>query len=97
MLQVKNYEQLNVNGQRKRIFADVILPLLSHYMTEIRQEMYELCQKKVITAVGPKLNATREGAPGTQILFLLQPEILTEIALNGLTSEDQKVRFCTGP
>lgn len=74
---------------------DVILSLLSHHLMEIKQEMYFLCQQKVIAAVGPKLNVKKEGAPGTQILFLLQPEILIEIALNGLTSENYKVtNFC---
>lgn len=54
--------------------------------------MYALCQQKVVAAVGPKLNVKREGAPGTQILFLLQPEIINEIALNGLSSESYKVQ-----
>lgn len=73
------------------IISDIILSLLSHYLMEVKQEMYFLCQQKVIAAIGPKLNVRKEGAPGTQILFLLQGDILIEIALNGLQSENYKV------
>lgn len=55
--------------------------------------MYALCEKRVIAALGPKLNVRKESASGTQILFLLRSEILFEIAMNGLVSENYKVIF----
>lgn len=75
----------------KKTFLGVILSLLSHHLVEIKQEMYALCQQKVTAAVGPKLNVKKVDAPAKQIVFLLEPEILIEIAFNGLTSENYKV------
>lgn len=74
---------------------DTTLSLLTHHLMDIKQEMYALCQRKVIEAVGPKLNVKKEGAPGEQIMFLLKYEIIIEIALNGLTSPNYKVKHCT--
>lgn len=73
------------------IVLEIVLVLLSHSVIEIRQEMYELCKKKVVAAVGPKLNVSKEIAPGSHITFILNSEILTEIATNGLTSDNSKV------
>lgn len=69
----------------------IVLELLTHCDSEIKKEMYRLCTKRVIGAVGPKLNTSKTGAPGSQILFLLQSTILSEIALHGLSSTDVEV------
>lgn len=69
-----------------------MLSLLAHNIVHIKQETYKLCHQKVIEAIGPKLNTLRIGAPGSQILFLLQHKILAEIAEHGLCSENTQVR-----
>lgn len=74
------------------LLSDVLLSLLAHNLMHIRQEAYKVCHQKVIEAIGPKLNTLRIGAPGSQILFLLQHKILAEIAEHGLCSENTQVR-----
>ncbi|KAI4460708.1 rotatin [Holotrichia oblita] len=84
---------LVIDNQHLRENASVIvLELLSHCDTDIKKEMYRLCTKRVIGAVGPKLNTSKTGAPGSQILFLLQSSILSEITLNGLSSRDVEIQ-----
>ncbi|GJQ85225.1 hypothetical protein Trydic_g13065 [Trypoxylus dichotomus] len=72
--------------------AEIILELLRHGDDDIRRETFRLCAKRVIGAVGPKLNTSKSGAPGSQILFLMQSSILNEIALNGLSSKDLEIQ-----
>lgn len=73
--------------------AAVVLDLLSHRDLIIRKEMYRLCTEKVIAAIGPTLNTSKTSGPGSQILFLLDPGIFIEIALNGASSNDSEVIF----
>lgn len=67
------------------------LSLLSHHQKEVLEEMYRLCQRKVVSAVGTKFNYTKTGIPGSQIQFLLESEILVEIATHGLSCENVQV------
>lgn len=68
------------------------MSLLAHSDSEISEEMYKLCHKRVITAIGTKLNTSGTGAPGSQVLFLLQSPVLIEICLHGLNNENKQVR-----
>lgn len=76
----------------RRNAADTLLELLSHCDNDIKRETYSLCTKRVISTVGPKLNTSKTGAPGSQILFLLNSAILNEITLCGLSSNDTQVK-----
>lgn len=67
--------------------------LLAHNDVEIKERMYKLCRQRIIAAVGPKLNSSKSGAPGSQIKFLLRYMILTEIAVHGLTSNYRQVKL----
>jgi hypothetical protein len=70
----------------------VILKLLSHNLDSVREETYRLCQKRVVAAIGPRLNASGAGVPGSQILFLCRCKILVEMACHGLTSDNSQIR-----
>ncbi|RZC42072.1 rotatin [Asbolus verrucosus] len=48
--------------------------------------------KKALPTIGPKLNTSCTGVPGAQILFLLRPKVLVEIACQGLTNDNFQVR-----
>nr|CAI5848647.1 unnamed protein product [Callosobruchus analis] len=75
------------------IAEETLLSLLSHHMQKIREETYKMCHEKVIATIGPKLNMSRNGESGSQILFLLTSKILTEIAafgINDISSEIQR-------
>lgn len=75
------------------LFIDIVVSLLAFNEASVREEMYSLCQKRVAAAIGPKLNISKTGAPGTQILFLLRPAIIQEITLHGITSDNKKVNL----
>lgn len=74
-------------------FKDVTLKLLAYNIEEIQEEVYRLCHKKISSAIGIKLNTSKAGAPGSQILFMIRSKILIEIAGHGLTSDNLKVGF----
>ncbi|XP_074031734.1 rotatin homolog anastral spindle 3 isoform X2 [Leptinotarsa decemlineata] len=71
---------------------DIILSLLAHSAVDIREETYRLCQKKVLTNIGPKLSTSPIGVAGSQILFLLSSKILTEVAAFGMTSDNIEIK-----
>ncbi|XP_044270755.1 rotatin isoform X2 [Tribolium madens] len=73
-------------------FETVILKLLGHNLETVREETYKLCQKRIIETIGPKLNKSGTGMPGSQILFLCRNKILVEIACHGLTSDNPQIR-----
>ncbi|VEN41222.1 unnamed protein product, partial [Callosobruchus maculatus] len=61
-------------------------------MPEIREETYRMCHKIVIATIGPKLNMSRNGESGSQILFLLTSKILTEIAAFGISDKSSEIQ-----
>lgn len=61
-------------------------------MLDIKQEMYRLCHKIVVSYIGPKLNDTT-GTVGSQVQFLLTSRTLVEIASHGLDSESYEVSY----
>ncbi|CAH1155943.1 unnamed protein product [Phaedon cochleariae] len=82
-----------LNGTAKMsTVEEVVLSLLSHGVMEIREEMYRLCQRVVISNIGPKLNMSYSGVAGSQILFLLTSKILVEIATFGMTSDNLEIQ-----
>lgn len=72
-------------------FLDIILSLLAYNDLNVRENFYHLCHKRVIAAIGPKLNTTKTSVPGSQILYLLRSEVIIEISTFGTTSENKKV------
>lgn len=75
----------------KIVISVVILKLLGHNLELVREETYKLCQKRIIATIGPRLNTSGTGVPGSQILFLCRSKIFVEIACQGLTSENSQV------
>ncbi|KAL3273445.1 hypothetical protein HHI36_014889 [Cryptolaemus montrouzieri] len=71
---------------------NVVLSLLSHKMHEYAEYTYELCHKKVISAIGPTLNFTGSGISSAQVVFLLRTKILTEIMTYGLANENREIK-----
>lgn len=66
---------------------ETTLELLAHRLPEIQKEMYALCHKKVVANIGTQINMSHTGTAGSQILFLLNIRILTQITLFGLNNE----------
>ncbi|XP_044758408.1 rotatin [Coccinella septempunctata] len=83
---------LHTNEEDALIMEDVLLSLLSHHIEEVVEYTYELCYKKVITAIGPMLNFNGYGVSSNQVVFLLRPKILTEIAQFGLSNKNKQVQ-----
>lgn len=88
ILNVRHYQLIL---QTKFFFLDVILKLLAHSSEEIKEEVYRLCQKRVIAAIGPKLNTSGSGITSSQILFLCRFKIFVEIGCHGMTSDNSQV------
>lgn len=66
------------------IFLETTLQLLAHRLPEIQKEMYNLCHKKVVENITTQTNFTSRGEVGSEIYFLLNSEILKEIAMFGV-------------
>lgn len=74
---------------------DVVLALLAHSDMDVREYMYQQCKKRIVAAIGPKLNISKTGAPGSQVQFLLRPEVFLEIVVHGLTSDNKDIQECS--
>ncbi|XP_018573187.1 rotatin [Anoplophora glabripennis] len=80
--------QISDNFELTKLVEEIVLNLLSHNLMEIREEMYRLCHRIIIKNIGPEV---RIDSTGSQILFLLLPNILINISVFGMTSENLKV------
>ncbi|KRT81126.1 hypothetical protein AMK59_5745, partial [Oryctes borbonicus] len=80
------------DGRLRENIAEIMVELLRHNDYEIRKETYRLCANRVIAAVGPKLNTSKSIPPGSQILFLTESSILSEITLNGISAKDSEIQ-----
>lgn len=75
-----------------RWVLDVMVNLLSSQSKGIIcEQAYKLSHGKIVAAIGPKLNIDCRGASGKQILFLVRPKILTEVAMYGVSSSNKQV------
>lgn len=86
-----NYFRICKHVTQDVFVADVMLALLSHSDPIVQMEAYNICHRKIGETISPKLNVLKSGSPGTQILFLLQPEIIVELASFGLAHSDPQV------
>ncbi|KAJ8948142.1 hypothetical protein NQ318_009229 [Aromia moschata] len=77
---------------RYRDVLEIVLNLLAHNLMDVREETYRLCQKTVVTNIGPKLNMNSVNPAGSQVLFLLTSRILVEVCAFGMTSENLEIR-----
>lgn len=83
---------VHTNEEDALICEDVLLSLMSHHIEEVVEYTFELCYKKMINAIGPMLNLNGFGVSSSQVVFLLQPKILNELAQFGLSNQNDQVK-----
>lgn len=82
------FHRQSLDKKLQKILIDAIVDLLAHSCPKIRREMYACCHKCVLRSMGVHFTPNR---PSTQLSFLFDSKVLTEIVCHGISSEDEKV------
>ncbi|KAJ8910706.1 hypothetical protein NQ315_002033 [Exocentrus adspersus] len=83
------FHQLADSNEMIETVEDVVLNLLSHNLISIKKEVYRLCHRIILNHIGPEANLDLKGS---QILFLLNPKILINITVFGMTNQDLDIK-----
>jgi hypothetical protein len=83
---------VSADESSRKVVTGVILKLLAHSESHVRQEMYGCCHKHVVAVLGVHQVLRACADSWRQLDFLFDTAILVEIIGHGAASLDNKVR-----
>jgi hypothetical protein len=84
---------VSIDESNRKVVTGVILKLLAHSESRVKQEMYSCCHKYVVAILGVHQVLQTSADSLRQLNFLFDTAVLIEIISHGAANLDKKVRM----